>query len=431
MSPIGPITEVSNKASFTLLPGAGNHYKYGLNSRVFLPWIYQENGKLLDVHEDIPEDFYSTKYFTDKFLDYLQHEKRADRPFFGALTYTAPHWPLQAPKETIAKYKGKYSGGPLELRKRRLERARDLGIVPPDVVAHLVETQREKSWNDLDEEARAYEGHIMEIYAAMVDELDKNIGRVITHLKATGEFDNTVIMFMSDNGAEGMLMEALPFGGKTFGEKITKDYDNALENIGNPNSFVYYGDLWAQAATAPNYMYKMWATEGGINCPLIFHAKHLVDKWIPGQVIEEFTTVMDILPTILELAAIQHPGSKFQGRDIHEPRGISWVPYLRKQSEEIYDDKKVTGWELFGQRAIRQGPYKAVYIPPPFGSGSWVLFDIEVDPGETTDLKDKFPEKLEQLLDHWSIYKAETGLIELNDSSFGDVKYERTVISDK
>ncbi|QEU58928.1 hypothetical protein KDRO_B01930 [Kluyveromyces lactis] len=416
--------------SFTLLPGAGNHFKCNLDSKFMLPWIYQENGERVD-HNKFPENFYSTTYFTDKFLEYLKDdEERKGRPFFGQLTYTAPHWPLQAPTETIAKYKGKYNCGPHALRKQRLERARDLGIVPADVVAHLVETQREKTWDELDDEGKAYESRIMEIYAAMVDELDQNIGRVIDHLKETGEFDNTVIMFMSDNGAEGMLMEALPFGGSTFKERISSDYNNDFDNIGKTNSFVYYGDLWAQAATAPNYMYKMWATEGGINCPLILHAPQLTGLWEPGQIIDQFTTVMDILPSVLELANVPHPGTSFQGRKVHEPRGLSWIPFLKKESERIYDDTRVTGWELFGQRAIRQGPYKGVYIPPPFGPGHWLLFNIDEDPGETRDLSEEHPDILEKIIDHWSVYKAETGLIELEDSAFDNVHYVKRVLDD-
>lgn len=416
--------------SFTLLPGAGNHFKCQLDSELVLPWIYQENGERID-HHNFPDDFYSTKYFTDKFLQYLKDEEARDgRPFFGALTYTAPHWPLQAPSETIEKYKGKYDGGPLALRKQRLARAKELGVVPPEAVAHLVETKNDKTWDELNDDEKAYSSKTMEIYAAMVDELDKNIGRVIEHLKETGEYENTVIFFMSDNGAEGMMMEALPFGGKTFKEVMTKGYNNDFDNIGKSNSFVYYGDLWAQAATAPNYMYKMWATEGGINCPLILHAPQLTKKWDKSQIIDQFITVMDILPTILELAEIPHPGTSFQGRQVYKPKGLSWIPFLNKESEKIYDDTIVTGWELFGQRAIRQGPYKGVYIPPPYGTGKWLLYNIESDPGETTDLSEDLPEILEEIVDQWTVYKAETGLIEIDDSVFLDHRYKRTIIED-
>lgn len=416
--------------SFTLLPGAGNHYKFATDEEHFMPFLYTENGRRVAVDKELPENFYSTEYFTTKFLHYLKdEEKRQGRPFFGCLTYTAPHWPLQAPKETRAKYRGKYDSGPLNLRKQRLERAKKLGIVPDDAIPHLVETHRDKTWDELDPESQKYESKIMETYAAMVEELDKNIGRVIEHLRASGELDNTFIVFMSDNGAEGMLMEALPFGGKTFGDKITKRYNNTYENIGNGDSFVFYGDLWAQAATAPNYMYKMWASEGGINCPLILHYPKLAEKWTGDRIVTEFTTVMDILPTVLELSHVPHPGETFKGRKVHTPKGVSWAPYLTKENPEIHNDSEVVGWELFGQRAIRQGPYKALYVPKPFGDAKWALFNIDKDPGETTDLSDELPGKLEEMIDHWSLYVSETGVVDLGEYP-KDVEYKRTIIHD-
>lgn len=412
--------------SFGLLPGAGFHFKHNLDSKLFMPWLYQENGKKLDPHKDIPDDFYSSEYYSSKFIEYLDDkEKRKGRPFFGALTYTAPHWPFQAHAETIAKYRGRYDDGPLELRKRRLKAAKEKGIIHEQVVPHPVETQREKSWEELEPEAQAKESRIMEVYAGMVEELDSNVGRVIDHLKETGEYENTVIFFLSDNGAEGMIMEALPFGGATFGSKVS-EFNNEIDNIGKADSFAFYSDQWAQAATAPNYMYKMWAFEGGINTPLIIHAPQLIKNSEEGGVVHEFTTVMDILPTILDLAEIKHPGKSFNGRPVHEPKGRSWVPFLEKHSKEIYGEGVATGWELFGQRAIRDGNYKAVFVPPPYGDGKWKLFDLKNDPGEIEDIRQKKPEVFIKLLDHWAIYKAETGLIELNEVLTDDVFEFRT-----
>ncbi|CEP64902.1 arylsulfatase LALA0_S14e01838g [Lachancea lanzarotensis] len=416
--------------SFTLLPGAGNHYKFDVNEKSFMPFIYQENGRRLDVEEELPEEFYSTEYFTDKFLEYLEDdEQRDERPFLGFLTYTAPHWPLQAPRETIEKYKGRYFEGPLALRRDRLRNAEEQGILEEGIVPHLVETKNDKVWDELDRKDQEYSSRIMETYAAMVDELDRNIGRVLTRLEDTGEIDNTVIIFMSDNGAEGMLLEALPFGGKLFGDNITKKYDNSFANVGNGNSFVFYGDLWAQAATAPRYMYKMWATEGGINCPLILHFPPLTQEQQAGNVINEFTTVMDILPTLLELAEIPHPGPQFQGRKVHTLRGKSWLPYLQGSSHRIHDKNTLTGWELFGQRAIRKDSWKAVYIPEPLGTGEWQLFDLSKDLGETTDISSEHPDKLNDLVEYWSIYVAETGLVEVNEYPKG-TDYNKTIIDD-
>ncbi|CAK7898022.1 hypothetical protein CAAN1_04S02652 [[Candida] anglica] len=412
--------------SFTLLPGAGNHFKYNAKDEngqplKFIPPMFAEGDRKVDHEKELPEDFYSTNFYTDKGLEFLDYDD--DRPFFGCLTYTAPHWPYQAPREVIDKYKGKYDDGPEESRRRRLKQALKAGIIPDGVEPHKMTSHKDKRWKDLTIHEQQIESRIMETYAAMVEILDTNVGRVIDKLKSKGKLDNTFILFMSDNGAEGMLMEAMPLRVVSIRETVLKYYNNSLENIGNEDSWVYYGDQWAQAATAPSYMYKMWASEGGIRCPLIIHYPKLhenaIDKVAAGSISREFTTVMDILPTVLELAGVKHPGNFYKGREVAEPRGKSWVTHL-SHSTPVHSEDTVTGWELFGQQAIRKGPYKALYIPIPYGPGEWQLFNIRKDPGETKDLAALHPGILKEMLDHWAEYVSETGLIELG-SEFLDV----------
>lgn len=422
--------------SFALLPGAGNHYKYfPIDDKTgetiaFMKPLFEEDGKTLDPF-DLPDTYYSSDYFTDKFLEFVKDDEvRGDRPFFGFLTYTAPHWPYQADEATIAKYRGVYDHGPAKLRQQRLANAVKLGLIPDGVTPHKVETQREKAWADLSDEEKETEARIMEVYAAMVDTLDKNIGRVVEHLEATNELDNTFILFMSDNGAEGMMMEALPLWNDNFQTNINKYYDNSFENIGKANSFVWYSDQWAQAATAPAYMYKMWASEGGIRCPLIVHHPALIEE--KGAVKSGFNTVMDILPTILDVAEVDHPGNKFRGRKVVTPRGKSWKSYLTGKTDYIHDEETVTGWELFAQQAIRKGKFKALFIPKPMGPDRWQLFNLQEDPGETTDLAEQNPAKLKEMVDHWSTYVAETGLVECADDFYEKFEghYEPIVIDD-
>ncbi|KAK6455700.1 uncharacterized protein RJT20DRAFT_119696 [Scheffersomyces xylosifermentans] len=413
--------------SFTLLPGAGNHFKYITKDEngeyvKFLPPLFAEDDKRFP-GEDLPEDFYSTDYFTNKGIEYIDHETRAGRPFFGLLTYTAPHWPYQAPEDRIAKYKGKYDGGPEELRRQRLASAAKAGIIPEGVVPHPIKTIR-KRWTELTDHERKVESRIMETYAAMVEILDENIGKVVDHLEETGELDNTFILFMSDNGAEGMLMEALPLTALRINTFIDKYYNNEFNNIGKKDSFVFYGDQWAQAATSPHSMYKMWSTEGAIVCPLILHYPPLLENTNSGKVLDTFTTVMDILPTVLELADVKHPGNTYKGREVAIPRGSSWVGYLANQKERVHSEDTVTGWELFGQQAIRKGSYKALYIPAPFGPEKWQLFNIKEDPGETKDLAELEKAVLEELINLWAVYASETGLIELGSGLFEKEKIE-------
>ncbi|EMG46149.1 atsA Arylsulfatase [Candida maltosa Xu316] len=412
--------------SWTLLPGAGNHFKYitrdeNGNQIPFLPSFYVEDDRELNPEEALPEDYYSTNFFTDKAIEFIDSTP-ADKPFFGLLTYTAPHWPYQAPQDRIEKYIGVYDDGPEELRRRRLAQAIKLGLIDEKVTPHPIYTIR-KRWEELTDEEKKIESKIVATYAAMIEILDENIGKILDHLEAKGELENTFISFMSDNGAEGMFMEALPLSNQRIHKFIDNYYDNSYENIGNHNSFTYFGDQWAQASTAPRYMSKGWNTEGGIVCPLILHYPPLL-KPNHGKIFKEFTTVMDFLPTVLELAGVEHPGNTYKGRQVVSPRGKSWVSYLANKSDHVHDENTVTGWELFGQQAIRKGEYKALYIPKPFGPEKWQLFNIIKDPGEVYDLSDEKPKILEELVGHWAVYAAETGLIELGSEFFEQEKIE-------
>ncbi|KAJ3335486.1 hypothetical protein HDU93_005375 [Gonapodya sp. JEL0774] len=398
--------------SFSLLPGAGNHYAFEPQVEdprlTFIPPVYIEDDKFLSL-DDLPKSFYSSDTFADKLIDFLKAPERGDRPFFAYLPFTAPHWPLQADPEDVKKYEGFYDDGPEVLRERRLESQKRLGLLQPGTVAHpLLDVWGTKPWDELSQEERQYSARLMETYAAMVERMDTAIGRVKTFLESTAQLDNTFVLFMSDNGAEGALLEAIPLMGDRIKEIISKYYDNSFENIGRKNSYTWYGPRWAQAATAPSRMYKTWITEGGIRTPALVRYPALARK---DSITHEFATVMDVLPTVLELAGVPHPGTEFHGRKVHLPRGSSWAPFLQGRSDRIHAEDAVTGWELFGQRAIRQGDWKAVYIPSSSENTKWQLFNLSDDPGETKDLADVESERLNTLLEHWAKYESETGMI--------------------
>jgi arylsulfatase A-like enzyme len=391
--------------SFALLPGGASHY----SSAPLMPTpgagpIYIEDDTFTD---RLPADFYSSDYLTTKLLQYLGERMDRARPFFAYLPFSAPHWPLQAPQHLINKYQGRYDAGPEALRLRRLARLQSLGLCAPDVIPHPI-VGAAKEWSELSAEERKISARTMEVYAAMVDAMDWNIGRVISYLRATGELDNTVVMFLSDNGAEGALVEAIPLVGPRIVENIRQNYDNRLENIGRGNSFVWYGPLWAQAATAPSRLYKMFTTEGGIRVVAFITYPGFARQ---KDISRAFSTVMDIAPTILELAGTTHPGTAYNGRDIAGIRGRSLVPYLNKGTAVVHSADQATGWELFGRRAIREGDWKAVFIPPPNGPGAWQLYNLAADPGETHDLAASDHDRLVHLLRLWDQYVAETGVV--------------------
>ncbi|CEJ93685.1 hypothetical protein VHEMI09258 [[Torrubiella] hemipterigena] len=208
-----------------------------------IPNIYVEDDKA--VHpRDLGPNFYSSDAFVNKLLDYFKERSPDDRakPFFAYLVFTAPHWPLQVPDENRNNYRGRYDEGPGVLRQGRISALKKLKIVPQEAVPHPVlaipdDLELYQEWEDLSKSQQAASARRMEIYAAMVERMDAQIGKVIDYLKETDELDNTLVLFISDNGAEGMLLEAVPLVGANFEEHLDKYYDNSVENLGRYNSF--------------------------------------------------------------------------------------------------------------------------------------------------------------------------------------------------
>lgn len=387
--------------SFALLPAGGNHY----GGPSPMPVLYTEDDRFVTVDDD----FYSSDSYTDTLLRYLRERgPEEDRPFFAYLPYQAPHWPLQAPQESIAAYRGRYDAGPDALREERLAALKRLGLCPEDVVPHPVVADGAPEWADMSDEERARSARSMEVYAAMVDRMDWNIGRVIDYLAETGELDDTVVIFLSDNGAEGAIVEAMPLLGPRIAAQIEQHCDNSLDNLGGPTSFIWYGPRWAQAATAPSRLHKAFTTQGGIRVTGFVTWPGFARQ---GQIGTAFSTVMDIAPTVLELAGITHPGTTYRGRDVAPLRGRSLVPYMSGAAEAVHDADTGTGWELFGRRAVRQGDWKALYLPEPHGPGAWQLYDLSRDPAEIDDQAAARPDKLAELLALWDRYVEENGVL--------------------
>ena len=373
--------------------------------------LYQENGKKL---EELPKDFYSTRFYTDLMQEYIGADLEDGKPFFAYLAYTSPHWPLQAPQESIARYKGVYDAGYDVLREKRLQSLKDLGLVAAEVepFPRLLD---EKPWDELSLDEQRYQAKIMEIYAAMVDDVDVYIGRMIDYLKEIGEYENTVIFFMSDNGPEGHAMQ------HSFPEVVAwadECCDNSYENIGNADSYVWLGPNWGQAGNTPLRMFKGYPSQGGVRAPAFFHYPRSMQV---AAMNDSITTVKDVMPTLLELAGVEHPGAgMFQGREVLAMQGRSVVPVLTGERDTIRAPGDYMGWELFGKQAIRQGDWKIINIPsipsrdvrlPVLKPGQWQLYNLAEDPAEMNDLADSNPEKLRELLALWEQYTTENNYI--------------------
>ena len=381
--------------SFTLLDAAANHY-------------FPSSGNSFwedDHFTHYPEGKYSTDLYTDKLISYIRNDHTDSKPFFLYAAYTSPHWPLQAPTEYIEKYHGKYDMGYDSLRQLRFEGLKQKGIVDAHVTLpklpafegdlYSVSNKPLRPWKSLTKNEQRIEARKMEIYAGMIDNLDHNIGRLIQYLKEIGEYENTLFIFFSDNGASSLEATATP-----------NDAD-PYPYMGTPNSFVAYGSPWAHASSAVNSYYKGYSSEGGIHTPMI--AKMPNQKEGKG-IVNAFTTVMDMAPTFLDLAEITYP-STYQGRTLTPLKGASILPLLNTVKENVHDEDYVMGWELFGRYAIRKGKWKITQMEAPFGNGSFQLFNLEEDPTESNDLSAKYPDKYQELLSHWNTYVKENGVI--------------------
>ena len=395
--------------------GGGDHFNDKWNIEWQYPVLtYTEDGKPVD---KLPKDFYSSKNYTDKTIQFIDEGRKDDKPFFAYMAYTAPHGPLQLPNNWLRRYKNRYDAGWDDIRHKRLERMKEMGIVNNDIneADRLSFVPRSSS---LAPAARVAVGRNMEIYAGMVEYLDDQVGRVINHLKEIGEYDNTIIIFISDNGAEGNNLRGMVSGqGGTLGflHAMNNFAEDGHNSIGRRGTFAEYGPPWAQVGMTPFRLYKGFLAEGGIRSPLIISGPGVTGKG--GLNKDAVLHVMDITPTILELAGIEHP-STFNGHAIEPLQGKSWVGMMNGTTISPRTDKDWLGWELFGNRAIRQGDWKISWIYKPLGIEDWQLFNLANDLGEQYDLSDKYPAKKEELIALWDEYVRTNGVIIGNRSPF-------------
>lgn len=390
--------------SFALLQGGHNHFGTDADRDADPATrgvaTYRENGKPV---ARLPSDFYSSDYFATRLIDFLGErpaKAAGERPFFAYLAFTAPHWPLQAPPADIARYKGRYDEGFDVLRERRLARQRELGILAPGVAAHTPRN-RDGSWDSLTADQQALAARNMEIYAAMVDRLDQNVGRVVEALRASGELDNTVIVFLADNGAEALDVETT--GAQMLASSL-KDADNRLANRGAASSYLTYGAGWAQAATAPSWLTKGYQSEGGTRAVAFISGAGVPTR---RDAETQYLSVADIAPTLLELAGADPAATKLGGRTVRPITGRSWASWLRDPEARSYGPDDGVGAELFGSRAYRQGDWKLTDV----GDGALRLFNIARDPGETRDLSAADPGRKAALAAAWEEYARRVGVV--------------------
>jgi arylsulfatase len=356
------------------------------------PSNYWDNDNIVHVGED----WYTTRDYTQKMLGYIEQDRAEGKPWFAYMAYTAPHWPLQAPKQSIAKFKGWYDEGYEAVYAKRFARQKTLGLLPKDAAPR---------WNTLTAEQKAVEARHMEIYAAMVSDLDTYVGEVISYLKKTGQYDNTFIMFMSDNGAESSRRDLAA----DIQQHVGKEYDHSLESLGSARSYVMYGANWASVSATPFFRHKATGFEGGVHVPAFVH---FPKKVAAGARSDAMGTVMDLLPTFLALARAQHPGESYKGRPVFRPQGVSLLPVFYGQSKAVHGAAEIHGWELFGHRSVRQGDWKLVWDGAlPAAQRRWELFNVSADFEEQRDLSRSNPQQVSKMQLAWDSYSQRNGVI--------------------
>lgn len=386
--------------SFGLVEGGASHFADAMMITPSENVTYLENGQ----PTQLASDFYSTIGYTDKIIEYI--DEAGEKPFFAYLTYTAPHDPLQVPDDWIDRYQGVFDDGPDVGREERRQRLIELGHLNAD--AEMAKALNFPSWLDSyqapweerSEEDRRTHAKRMEIFASMVELLDAELGRVIARLEENGQLSNTYVMFMSDNGAA--VTTPLAYRGNTR-EWLHENFDLSREAMGQMGSFTSMGRDWAHTSNTPFSRFKGSVAEGGVRSPLIVAGPGLesgVTRTIPAH-------VTDLVPTVYELAGITASDEPlYEGK--LQPQGTSILPIFEDAS---FDETRIFFNELFGNRMVRSGRWKAVWQSPPLGSGEWELFDIVADPSAMKNLAEAHPEVISELVAAYDEFAKANGVI--------------------
>jgi arylsulfatase A-like enzyme len=368
-----------------------------------------------------PEKFYYTDAISDNAVRYLQqHETESkEQPFFMYVAYTAAHWPMHALEKDIAKYRGKYDDGYEPIRRARFERMKELGLI--NAKAEL--SPAAEDWNTT--EHKEWNARCMEVYAAMIDNMDQGIGRIVAQLKQTGQFENTLIFFLQDNGGCAENQGRNPnrresptplkaFGPDDLQPKIwppmqTRDgrwVRTGPEAMPGPeDTYVAYGRGWANVSNTPFREYKHWTHEGGISTPLIAHWPAELRANRRGKLEPQPGHVIDIMATCVAVSGVKYP-KEFAGEKIKPLQGVSLVPAINGRS--LNRDEPIF-WEHEANRAVREGKWKLVAKE----NQPWELYDMENDRSELHDIAAKQPKKVSELSTKWDTWAAKSDVLPL------------------
>jgi len=369
--------------SYGHLSGATNYFDPEHPRGIWL------NGEPIEDPESTTDKrYYTTDAFTDHAIRFLQKNEQQEqqRPFFLYLAYNAPHWPLHAHESDVEKYRGRYMEGWGEIRRKRYERLKEMGVIDDDVA---LSPQDGRPFEKLSKQKQREMDRRMAIYAAQIDRMDHNIGKLMRYLKRTGQFDNTLILFLHDNGGSH---EGGELGGGTPQELNNAQYGRLQS----------YGYAWANASNTPLRRYKSYLHEGGIATPLVAHWPEGIDRDQAGTFRRQVSYVVDIMPTLTEITGAEYP-ERAHGENIPSMEGVSLAPSFNDADADLAREKPLF-WEHNGNRAIRDGKWKLVSVGNKLdygGEDSWALYNLASDRSELNNLADEYPQRVDRLSERW------------------------------
>lgn len=379
--------------------------------RPYLPIYDQANWYADGSTHTLPDDFYSSEYFIDKTIEFIGANADDEQPFFAYIPFQAVHMPVQAPREFSDKYAGVYDEGWTVMRAKRQLAAEAAGVVPRGTKSQT--TPGTLVWESLTEEQRRHHARRMEVYAGMVDAMDMHIGRLMEYLESIGEYDNTLFVFTSDNGAEGSNL-ILPNGGSALSRWFeTVGYNSDYDTLGERSSWNAIGPSNATVAASPLTYYKFHANEGGLRVPLVMAGPGIKSA---GDKTDEFVFVTDLAPTILGLTGVEAHAGSWQGNQLEPIVGKDFSEFLAGNSSLVHEDSHPIGYELGGNSALFKGDYKLVINRIEQNENSWHLYNILTDPGETTDLSRQEPELFAAMLADYEEYAEANNVLPMPDN---------------
>jgi len=406
---------------FGILSGGSNHW----NDIAMTPDFSDPNGLNVKRKEpftlngapyDRPEGVYSGELYTNHMLNFIKEGESTGKPWLAYMAFTTAHFPIQAPADMIDKHYKRYLElGYAGLKHSRYQSMKENGLITETAIEPSFNEITHK-WESLSQKEKEIEARVMATYSAMVEDQDIRTGQILDYLKESGQLDNTLVVYLTDNGPEGFEATHPKTGNAEMAKWLETQFDQSFEAIGTAESEHTIGVSWANAATGGLKWWKWFIGEGGIRVPMMIvpPGAFSSDYARAGEISNAVVSVKDIPMTILDYAGVTHPQTQYKGRKITAPSGVTARPFLEGVSQEIRTDKDWYAFELFGNGYLMQGDYKVMKVRKGmFGDGKWHLFNVVEDPSEMNPLEGEMSEKFDSMKALYIAYAEKNNIIEV------------------